>query len=149
MGWFYQVLFAVTGGFVTAWVMHRLASELSAVRSGSFAACRERSVITLAIVETVIDVTVEMISPVIIRPGANEYAAGEPLRPVVAVGRAVVGRRLVISVRTNRRAPDSNRNMRGAASNRKKDAQSESGDNQTCQDLHIPLDCVYKEMFHV
>jgi hypothetical protein len=39
--------------------------------------------------------------------------------------------------------------MRGTASNRKKDAQSESRDAQACQDLHIRLDRRFKEMFHV
>jgi hypothetical protein len=56
-------------------VMHRLAVEFRTALRRSFAASRQRSVITLANVEGVIHVTVEMIRSVVPRPGADEYAA--------------------------------------------------------------------------
>jgi hypothetical protein len=49
--------------------------EFRAAPSRSFSACRQRSVITLANVEFVIDVTVETIGPVIPGSCTEEYAA--------------------------------------------------------------------------
>ena len=60
---------------MSAWVVHRLAMEFRAARSRSFTTRGQPAVITLAIVEMVIDVTVEMIRPVIPGPGADEHAA--------------------------------------------------------------------------
>jgi hypothetical protein len=68
-------LFAVSRRFVSAWVVHRLAMEFRAARNWSFTTRGQPAVITLAIVEMVIDVTVEMIRPVIPGSGADEYAA--------------------------------------------------------------------------
>jgi hypothetical protein len=69
------VLFAITRTFVASRVMHRLAMEFYAALSRSFAASRQRSAITFAKVEIVIHVAVEMIRPVVPRPGTDEYAA--------------------------------------------------------------------------
>jgi hypothetical protein len=55
--------------------MHRLAMEFRAARRRSFTASGHRSVVTLAIIESVIDVTVEMIRPVIPGSGTDEYTA--------------------------------------------------------------------------
>ncbi len=68
-------MLSASWSFVSARVMHRLAMEFRAPCRRSFAARRQRSVITLAYVQIVVHVTVEMIAPVIPRPGANEYAA--------------------------------------------------------------------------
>jgi hypothetical protein len=68
--------------------------------------------ITLAIVEIVIDMAIETLRPVIPRPGADEYAARKPLRPVIAIWSAAVGRRLVVSIRANRGNPEPDRHAR-------------------------------------
>lgn len=112
--------------FVAARVMHRLAMEFRSVSGRSFTASRQRSMITLAKVEIVIDVTVKMIGPVIPGPGADEDTARKPLRTIVAIRGAIIGRRLVISIRANRSAPEAYRNMRRAASHHKQDAQTKS-----------------------
>jgi hypothetical protein len=63
--------------------MHCLAVKLCAVFGWLLATGWKISVVALAIVEIVIDVSVEMILPV--EPGSrsDEYAAGEPLRAKV------------------------------------------------------------------
>jgi hypothetical protein len=68
-------LFAFARRFAAPRVVHRLAMEFRAAPSRSFSACRQRSVITLANVEFVIDVTVETIGPVIPGSCTEEYAA--------------------------------------------------------------------------
>lgn len=55
-------------------VMHGLAVKLCAVLRWTFAPCRQTPVVTLAEVEAMIDVSVEMSRSVIPRPGSNEYA---------------------------------------------------------------------------
>jgi hypothetical protein len=55
--------------------MHRLAVKLGATRRGTIAAGGKRTMIALAIIEIVIDVAVEVISPVIPGTGTNKYAA--------------------------------------------------------------------------
>jgi hypothetical protein len=79
------------------------------------AARGKRSAIPLAIVKTMIDVPIKMLWTVIPRARADEDPALEPFRPVIAVGRAIVGRCLVISVRANRRASHGHPEARGSA----------------------------------
>ncbi len=102
---------------MATWIMHRLTMECRTLFRRTLTARRHRTTIALAIVETVIDVPVEMRRPAIEGTCANEDAAREPLRPVIAIRGAVIRRRLVVSVRTNRGADASNayRNMRRAA----------------------------------
>lgn len=84
-------------------IVHRLPAECHALSAGTFAACRKRPVIAFAIVQIVIHVAVEMFASVIPGSRTDEYPAGKPFRPVVAIRRAIVGRCFVISVGTNRR----------------------------------------------
>jgi hypothetical protein len=57
------------------YVMHCLTVKLCAVFCWALAARRHRAVISLAIVEMMIDVPVKMIRPVIPRSGSDEKSA--------------------------------------------------------------------------
>lgn len=66
------------------------------------AAVRERAVVPVVRIEVVIYVPVKVGGAMKPGTGANKHAAVEPLRPVVAVGGAVVGRPVVVAVWTPR-----------------------------------------------
>ena len=95
-------------------IMHCLAVKFSAMFSRPLAARRHGSVITLAIVELMIDVSVEVVGTVEPRSRTDEYPAREPFRAVVAIGSAVVRWNLVIAVRACRRFSDAHRDLRGS-----------------------------------
>jgi hypothetical protein len=100
------------GCLVAVDIMHRLTVKLGAVFRWSSAARWERPVVTLTIVELVIDVAVEVIRSVIPRANADEdTAAAEPLRPIIAIRSAVVRRSLVVPVGTNGRFSDTDCNL--------------------------------------
>lgn len=82
-------------------VMHGIAVKLTAICCWGLTARGEAATITFAVVKMMIDVSVKAIRPVIPGAGANEDAPGEPLRSIVPVRRAVVGRSFVISIRAN------------------------------------------------
>jgi len=84
-------------------IVHGLTAKRNSLRSGHGAASWQRSVITAPDIEGMIHMTVEVSRPVIPRACPDKDAAVEPFRPVVAIRRAIVRRRLVIAVRTNRR----------------------------------------------
>jgi len=75
-------------------------------RLGLIATVGLGAVIAVLRVETVIDVAVEALRTMKPRAGANEYAAGKPLRTVVAVRRAVVGRNVIVAIRALGRDSD-------------------------------------------
>ena len=93
-------------------IMHGLSAKLFVVFHRMLSARREWPVVSMAIVEVMIDVSVKMFRPV--EPGTcpNEHTAREPLRAVVAIWSAVVGRLLIVPIRTNRRRPNFDRNLR-------------------------------------
>jgi hypothetical protein len=92
-------------------IMHCLSVKFCAMLRWPFAFCRKRPMVTLAIVEVMIDVPVEMVRPVKPGSGADEDTACEPFGPVVAVWSAIVGRSLIIPVRANRRFSDGDCNL--------------------------------------
>lgn len=69
--------------------------------AGCFAAMRICAVVSVIGMEAGIDVAVEVVMAVIPGAGADEEAAVEPLRAVVAVGRAVVRRDGVVAIGAN------------------------------------------------
>jgi Low affinity iron permease len=99
-----RYLSASAGSFMAMGVVHRLATKLRPTRHGNLATGRHWPTITFSDVESVVDMPIEMIRPVEPRPRANEYTALEPLRPILAVRRAAVWGRFVVSVRANRGA---------------------------------------------
>jgi hypothetical protein len=92
--------------------MHCLAVKFRSVLPGVLAACRKATVVALAIVEMMIDVSIEMITAVIPRSRPYERAARVPLRTIVTIGGAVVRGTFVIPVRASRRYSDVDRNLR-------------------------------------
>lgn len=97
---------------MTVRVMHCLTVKLCAVFRRVFTTCGKRPVIAFAIVQVMVHVSVEVLRPM--KPGtrANEYAAYEPLRPIISIRGAVIRRCFVVPVRTNRWLTDANRNLR-------------------------------------
>ena len=75
------------------------------------AALGHRSGVTVTRVVTVIDMAVEAAMTVEPWAGSDEDAANEPVRPVIAVGSARVGRVVEVSVRAHRRDPDVHRDL--------------------------------------
>jgi hypothetical protein len=78
-----------------------------------FAARRQRSGVTVTRIVAVIDVAVEAMRTV--KPGTCSYeeTAVEPIRSVIAVWRAVIGRKFVVPVRASRFRSDVNGDLRG------------------------------------
>ncbi len=108
-------------------VMHSLPVKLCPVITWPLAASGHRPVVTFPKVEMMIDMPVEMISPMEPWADPDKYTAREPLRPIVAVWRAVVRGDLVISVRANGRFANAYRNLRGSTmGSNYKQARSES-----------------------
>ena len=72
----------------------------------------DRALVSVVGMKMIVDVAVKTLRPV--KPGAdaNEYAAGEPLGAVVAVGSSVVGSDVIVAVRTFRRGPHFDGNLR-------------------------------------
>ena len=98
---------------VTASVAHFVAFEVlnlieMFIRIGFFATGWLWAVIAVLGMETVIYVAVEACSAMKPRASANEDAAGKPFWAVVAVGRAVVRRDIIVAVGTFRRDSDFN-----------------------------------------
>jgi hypothetical protein len=87
---------------MSAGIVHRSPTEGRTVCGGSFIACGYRPPIALSVVQGMIDVTVKVIRSVIPRPSTDENSARKPLGSVIAVWGAVVRRRLIVSVGTDR-----------------------------------------------
>ena len=67
-----------------------------------FTACWHRPFVSVLYIEVIIDIAAESIVSVEPRTRSNKDAAGEPLRPIVSIGRAGVWSVVVVAVRTNR-----------------------------------------------
>ncbi len=94
-------------------IVHGLAMERSSVLDRMLAARGHWPVVSVAIVKVVIHMPHKVLRAVEPGASADEHAAGEPLRTVVPVRRAVVRRNLIIAVRTNRRLTDADRDLCG------------------------------------
>lgn len=96
-------LFAVSArGLVAVGIMHRIAAEMLVMLRGVLSSRRKVTVISVAVVVTMIDVPIEMLGSMEPGTSADEDAAGEPLRAIVAVRSAVVWWHLIVSIGTNR-----------------------------------------------
>ena len=93
-------------GFVALRIVSRLTVKLPAVFCWLFPARRKATVVSLAVIVVMINVSVKMCRPMEPGTGPDEYATREPLRPVVAIGSAVIGRSLIVSVRAYGRRAD-------------------------------------------
>ncbi len=132
-------------------VMHCLTVEFRTVFRWTFSALGQRPAVTLAKVEMMIHVSVKVFRSVVPGSRPDEYTVQEPLRAIVAVWSAVVGRDLVVTVRTNRRFPNAYRNLSGrvmARSNEKAGGNSQKAEVFQC--FHnLPLPVRLRALKHV
>jgi hypothetical protein len=89
-----------------------------------------RSLISLAVIQVMVDVPNEMGRSVKPWSGTYKHPACEPFRPVITIGRAVVWGYFVISVRATRRCTDINGDLR-ACGRRPDQQQGESRKGDT------------------
>jgi hypothetical protein len=94
-------------------VMHCIAMKLLTMFRRSRAALGEAAAIAFSIVKVMIDVSVKVVCPVVPGSRSNEYAPCKPLRSIVTVRSAVVRRSLVVSIRTDRRYSNIDRDLGG------------------------------------
>jgi len=92
-------------------VVHCCAVKFAARRGWMLVSRRHRSFITLSVVQSVIDVTMEASRTVEPWTCADENAAREPLGTVISIRSAVIGRSFVIAIGANRRSADLHRNL--------------------------------------
>jgi hypothetical protein len=119
-------------------VMHGLTMELSAMIARVLAARRHRSMVSVAIIEVMVYMTIKVLGPMKPRSCTHKYATRKPFRTVVTVWSAVVRRHFVISVGAHRRRPNAHRNLSWshvAAS--KKQANSQSSQSRIFQHIHL------------
>jgi hypothetical protein len=69
--------------------------------AGRFTAVGKFAVISVLGTEAGIDMAIEVFAAVVPGAGTDEYAAVEPLRAVIAIGRAIVRRDGVVAIRAN------------------------------------------------
>jgi hypothetical protein len=130
-------LLVPTGSLMAMWVVHCLAMKLCPVFRWMLAARGRGPVIAFAIVEMMIDVSVEMLRPVVPGSRADEYTAREPLRTIVAVRSTVVRSSLVVPVRTNWWLSNADRNLRaGVMRGSQEKARGNSHKTQVSQFFH-------------
>jgi len=96
---------------VAVGIMHCASVELSAMLGGMLAARREGPMIAFPVVKMMIYMPIKVFRTVKPRSRADKNAARKPLRSVITIGRAVIGRNLVISIRTNRWLSDADCNL--------------------------------------
>ncbi len=101
--------------FMAARIVHRLAAKRHAIFRRTLTTRRQRTTITLANVEIVIDMPAETAGAAVPRSGTYEHAAREPFRSIISIGGTVVWRRFVVSVRAHGRNSDAHGNARGTA----------------------------------
>jgi hypothetical protein len=76
------------------------------VIEGLGATFRQRPVVAVMWIVTVVDVAVVAVMTVVPGPGSDEDAADEPVGAVVAIGRTVVGRVIEVAIGADRCDPD-------------------------------------------
>lgn len=94
------------------WIMHCLSVESFVVCHRTLSARWETAVISLSIIEMMIDVTIEVSWSVEPGTSSDKDTASKPLRPVITIRSAVIWRLFVIPIRTRRRNSDTHRNLR-------------------------------------
>jgi len=107
---------------------------------------RKRPMISIAWIVPVVHVPIEPMRPMEPRPSAKEYAADEPVGPIVPVRRTIVRSIVEVPIRANRRHAkiNANRNLRRSHSGRRHRAHSYSRENNCFQPAHIvPFQITY------
>jgi hypothetical protein len=103
---------------MTAAITHFVAVEVFGAAipaiAGVFPGVRILTVVAVFRMEVVVDVAAEVVGTVEPGTGSDEDATSEPLRAIVTIGSAVVGRNIVVAVGTDWRYanPDGNLGLR-------------------------------------
>ena len=92
-------------------VVHCRAMKFATGRSWMLVSRRHRTVVAVAIIQSVIYVPVEISRPMEPRARADEHAAREPFRTIIPIGSAIVRRNLIVSIGANGRRADLYRNL--------------------------------------
>jgi hypothetical protein len=97
----------VLSATVVAWGSDDMAASVSCliglkVIEWFGAAARHWPGVSVVRVKAVIHVTMEAYRSMEPRPSSKEHATGKPVRPIVPIGSAIIGRVIEISIRTNR-----------------------------------------------
>ncbi len=101
------VSFSVTH-FVALKVLDRVG-----VMHGLFVPLGHGPLVSMSGIEMIVYVSVEICGAVKPWAGTDENAATEPLRAIVAIGGAVIGRDVVVSIRTDWRGADTHSDLGG------------------------------------
>jgi hypothetical protein len=91
--------------------METAIAPIFSMSKGALAALRKSSAIAEVRVILMIHVAVETTWPVKPRTSADKQSAVEPLRPIVPIRRAVIGRVIEIPIRAGRRGTDTDGNL--------------------------------------
>jgi hypothetical protein len=92
-------------------VMHGPAIELCPMIARALTASGRRSMVSVAIVQVMIYMTVKMLLPMKPRSCTDKHPAGIPFGTIVAIRSARIRRRFVIPVRTHRWLPNAHSNL--------------------------------------
>ena len=102
-------------------------------------ACRVRSVVAVARIVAVVDMAIKPVRTVKPGAGPDEYPANEPIGPIVAIGCAVIGSKVVVAIGAHRRHPDVDGNLRRRSRKATQHGRSEKQKmQQTSNDASIP-----------
>lgn len=112
--------------YVAASITHFVAFEVGDMTDGlscfgPVTAGGMRAVVSVVGMEMIIDVAVETLGAMKPGAGADEDATSKPLRAIIAVGSAIVGRNVIVAVGAHRRNSDiyGNLSLRFGSINRK------------------------------
>ena len=89
----------------------------------------QRPVIPIPRIEPVIDVPIKSVRPMKPGPSPNKYAAHKPVRPIISIGRAVIGCIVEIPIRAIGRRSDVYNNLRRSHVGRRQRHHPNSGQN--------------------
>lgn len=96
---------------MTVRVVHCLAVKFLPAFRGTSATGGKGTMVTMPIIQTMIDMPIEMLRSVEPRTGTDKQAVCEPFGAIVSVGRTIVGRDFVVAIGAIRRWPDINGNL--------------------------------------
>ncbi len=97
---------------------------------------RIRPVVAVASIVTVVDMPIKSVGPVKPGAGSDEHPSEKPIRPVIAVGRTLVGSIVEIPIGTNRWCPNADGYLRRCTGKRAQHGRSEGRKSKAFHRLH-------------
>jgi hypothetical protein len=132
--------------FVAVCVVHRLAVELGTVIDWARATLGRWSVITVPVIQVMVDMAIEMVWSVEPWSGAYKDAARKPFRAVVTVWCAGVWRLFIVTVWASGRSANFHGYLRrGPIRGRKKQARSKGHSSNIFQSTHNFTSCSWRQ----